>query len=163
MHRFWSSRKGASEVIAAMLLIAITVAAAVLMYAYASGLMGRLQGVAIQQPYLEQVALDYYDWSGTSPCSSSITILCLTLRNVGVAKLAMSDFFIAGIRNTTDLTFGAVCNSPQQGVLAVQSSCLLKFPVPSGFTPTPGVAYNVKIVTRDGAILSYSCIAGQAA
>jgi len=163
LHRSLSSRKGASEIIAAMLLIVITVAASILLYAYVSGLMGRLQGVSVQQPYLEQVALDYYDWSGTSTCSPSITILCLTLRNVGVAKVTMSDFFIAGTRNTTGLTFGAGCNSPQRGVLAVQSSCVLTFPVPSGFTPTPGVAYNVKIVTKDGAILSYSCIAGQAA
>lgn len=163
MRHTLSSRKGASEVIAAMLLIVITVAAATLLYAYTSGLMGRLQGVAVQQPYLEQVALDYYDWSGASQCSTSINVLCLTLRNVGVAKVSMSDFFIAGRRNTTNLTFGAGCNLPQPGVLAVQSSCVLTFPVPSDFSPsvTLGVAYNVKIVTKDGAILSYSCIAGQ--
>jgi hypothetical protein len=163
MHHPLSSCKGASEVIAAMLLIVITVAASVLMYAYVSGLMGRLQGVAVQQSFLDQVALDYYDWSGASKCSTSINVLCLTVRNVGVGKVAMSDFFIAGTRNTTDLTFGAGCNSPQQGSLGVGSSCVLTFPVPSGFAPTAGVAYNVKIVTSDGAILSYSCIAGKAA
>jgi flagellin-like protein len=147
------SRRGASEVIAAMLLIVITVAAAVLMYAYSSGLMGQLQGVAVQQPYLEQVSLDYYDWT-------ALTTLKLTVRNVGAAKVTMADFFVAGMRNTTALTFGSGCNSPR-GVLAVQSACVVTFPVPSGFA-TPGVAYSVKIVAKDGAVFSYSCIAGTA-
>lgn len=153
------SRRGASEVIAAMLLIVITVAASVLLYAYVSGLMGRLQGVAVQQPYLEQVSLDYYNWSPS--LSPTLSKLNLTLRNVGVAKVTMSDFFIAGIRNTTALTFGSGCNSPR-GVLAVQASCLVTFPVPSGFTPTSGIAYSVKIISKDGAVFSYSCIAGPA-
>ena len=152
-------RRGVSEVIAAMLLIVITVAAAVLLYAYVSGVMGRLQGAAVSQPYLEQVSLDYYDWSGTSTCSTTIAILCLTLRNVGVAKVTMSDFFIAGTRNTTDLTFGPGCS---KGVLAVQASCVLTFPVPSSVGATSGDAYGVKVGTKDGAIFSYSCIAGQA-
>lgn len=99
-------RSEASEIIAAMLLIVIMVAVAVLMYAYASGLMGRLQGATISQPYLEHVSLDYYNWS-------SLSTLTLTLRNVGVAKVTMSDFFVAGIRNTTALTFGSGCNSPK--------------------------------------------------
>jgi archaeal type IV pilus assembly protein PilA len=158
-----SSRKGVSEIIAVMLLIAIAVAASVLMYVYVSGLMGSLQGVKVQQSYLDRVALDYYDWSGESKCSTNINVLCLTVRNVGVTKVTMSDFFINGRSNTTGLTFGTGCNTPQRGVLNVGSSCVLAFPVPSGFAPTAGVAYNVKVVTSDGAILSYSCIAGQAA
>ncbi len=136
-----------------MLLIVITVAATVLMYAYVSGTMGRLQGVAVQQPYLEQVTLDYYDWT-------TLSTLKLTLRNVGVAKVTISNFFIAGKANTTALTFGSGCISPQ-GVLVVQTSCVVTFPMPSGFTATSGVAYTVKLVTKDGAILNYSCIAGE--
>jgi hypothetical protein len=125
--------------------------------------MGNLQGVKVQQSYLDKVALDYYDWSGEGKCSTSINVLCLTVRNVGVTKVTMSDFFINGRSNTTGLTFGTGCNTPQRGVLNVGSSCVLTFPVPRGFAPTAGVTYNVKIVTSDGAILSYSCIAGQAA
>ena len=73
----------------------------------------------MQQPYLEQVSLDYYDWT-------TLSTLKLTLRNVGVAKVTLSDFFIAGNKNTTALTFGSGCNSPQ-GVLAVQTSCVVHF------------------------------------
>jgi archaeal type IV pilus assembly protein PilA len=153
-----SSRKGVSEIIAVMLLIVIAVAASVLMYVYVSGLMGRLQGVVVQQPYLEQVSMDYYDWSPS--LSLTLSKLNLTLRNVGVAKVSMSDFFIAGTRNTTALTFGSGCNTPR-GVLAVQVSCVVTFPMPTGLTPTSGLAYSVKIVSKDGAIFSFSCIAGQ--
>ena len=154
-------RKGISEVIAVMMLIVITVAASLLLYAWVSGLMGRLQGAAQTQPYLEQVSLDYYDWSGTGTCSKSLTTLCLTLRNVGAAKVTMSDFFIAGARNTTDLSFGTGCNSPQ-GVLNVQGTCIVTFPVPSSLSASSGMAYTIKIATRDGAIFSFSCIVGQA-
>jgi flagellin-like protein len=153
-------RRGVSEVIAAMLLILIAVAASVLLYAYVSGVMGRLQGAAQQQQYLQQMALDYYDWTGASSCSKSLSVLCLTVRNVGVAQITMTDFFIAGARNTSAITFGSGCNSPK-GVLAVQASCTLTFPTPTGFTATSGNAYGIKIVTKDGAVFSYSCIAGQ--
>lgn len=150
----WSmfSRKGTSEVIAAMFLIIIAVGASISLYAYASGLMGRLQGISTQQPYLEHVVVDYYDWT-------TLSNVVLTLRNVGVAQVTMVDFFIAGTKNTTALTF----NGCSKGVLAVQSSCVVTFPMPTGLTASPGIAYSVKIVTKDGAVFSYSCIAGQAA
>jgi hypothetical protein len=152
--RSLSSRKGASEVIAAMLLIVIAVAATVLLYVYVSGLMGSLQGGSVQQQYLEQISLDYYDWT-------TLSTLKLTLRNVGVAKVTFSDFFIAGQGNTTALTFGSGCNSPR-GVLTVQSSCVVTFSIPTGFSATSGIVYSVRVISIDGAIFSFSCIAGRA-
>jgi hypothetical protein len=136
-----------------MLLIVIAVAASVLMYAYVSGLMGGLQGGAVQQPYLEQISLDYYDWT-------TLSTLKLTLRNVGVTTITMSDFFIAGSKSTSAPTFGPGCS---QGVLTVKLSCVVTFPVPSSIASalTRGVAYSVRIATKEGAIFSYSCIAGQ--
>lgn len=156
-------RRGASEVIAALLLISISVAACILLYAYASGLMGRLQGTSQSQPYLDQVSLEYYDWSGTSTCSTSLTTLCLTLRNVGATKIVMGDFFIAGTRNTTDLKFNGTVTGCAQGVLNVRNMCVITFYVPTGLTVSSGVAYSFKMVTKDGAVFSFSCIAGQAA
>lgn len=147
MHQPLSSRKGASEVIAAMLLIVITVAASVLMYAYVSGLMGRLQGVAVRQPYLEQLALDYYDWTTSSA-------LKLRLRNVGAATVTLSEFFING---ATQSQSGCSSNLvPQTGVCTATIT-----PAGSILPIQRGTAYVVKIVTTDGAIFSYSCIAGQ--
>jgi archaeal type IV pilus assembly protein PilA len=157
-------RRGASEVIAAMLLIVITVAASVLLYAYVSGLMGRLQGAAVSQPYLEQVSLDYYDWT-------SLSTLKLTIRNVGVAKVTKSDVFVNGVLQTATLSNvggGTGCNSPTGNIPlnTVCSETITSFASTTfsgSATPTSGVAYTVKIATKDGAIFSYSCIAGQAA
>jgi hypothetical protein len=136
-----------------MLLILITVSAAVLLYAYSMGLMGSLQGRSTGQPYLDQVALEFYDWS-------SLSTLKLAIRNTCTVSVALADFIIAGVRNSSAVTFGSGCNSPN-GILPVQKSCILTFPVPSGFTPAAGVAYAVKIGTKNGAVFSYSCIAGQ--
>lgn len=146
------NRRGASEVIAALLMIVITVAGAVLLYVYAAGLMGRLQS-NVQQPYLSQVALEYYDWT-------TLSSLTMRIRNVGTVPVTFVDFFVGGYRNTTALTFGTGCSSPG-GVVTVQSSCMVTFLMPTGFTPSAGVAYAVKLVAKDGAIFTYNCLAGQ--
>jgi flagellin-like protein len=144
-----SSRKGASEVIAAMLLLVITVAASVLLYAYVSGLMGRLQGVTVQQPYLERLTLEYYDWTRTST-------LKLSLRNVGaeVINIGAAAWYINGVGQT---------ESGCTGNLAPQTGACMATITPTGLIPPiqSGVAYAVKVVTQQGAISSYSCIAGQ--
>jgi hypothetical protein len=44
----------------------------------------------------------------------------------------------------------------------LQSSCTLNLAADTSITLTPGVAYTVKLVTADGAVFSYSAIAGQA-
>lgn len=128
-------------------------AAAVLLYGYVSGLMGGLLGGAVQQPYLEQVTLDYYDWT-------TLSALKLTIRNVGVTKLNIvaADYFINGqlIASPT-----IACGTFTASALIPQGSCLVTLTSPSGLIS--GVAYSVKIATKEGAIFSYSCIAGQAA
>lgn len=144
-----SSRKGASEVIAAMLLIVITVAASILMYAYVSGLMGRLQGVRVQQPYLEHLALEYYDWTTTST-------LKLTLRNVGsaVINIGNGDWYINGVKQTQSGCSGYL--APQTGVCTATIT-----PTGSILPILNGQVYSVIVATPDGAISPYSCIAGQ--
>jgi hypothetical protein len=127
------------------------VAGVTLLYVFAEGLMGGLPS-NVSQPYLEQLSLDYYDWTNTNS-------LTLTLRNVGSAQIRFSDFFIAATRNSTALTFVGGCVSPQ-GMLPVQASCTLTFPVPVGLTITSGIAYTVKIVAADGTTFTFSCIAG---
>jgi hypothetical protein len=148
-----SGRRAVSEVIAAMLMIGITVAAALVVYVYASDLMGNLQGSQVRQPYLEQITVDYYDWTATNT-------LKVAVRNVGSVSVSMADFFIGGVRNTTALTFSSGCNSPR-GLLSVQAACILTFLTPSGFNPVSGTAYPLKIISKDGAVFSYSCVAGQ--
>jgi archaellum component FlaF (FlaF/FlaG flagellin family) len=115
--------------------------------------MGGLQGVAVQQPYLEQVALDYYNWA-------TLSTLTLTIRNVGVTKvnIAAAAYFINGQLIASPTT---ACGTFTASALIPQGSCQVTLTSPSGLIS--GDAYNVKIATKDGAIFSYSCIAGQAA
>ena len=150
--RLPSSRRGISEIIGALLVVCITVSAATLLAAYASGVMGSLQ-MRVTQPYMEQLTLEYYNWFNAAGSPS------LTIRNDGAATITLADFFMQGLKNTTDLTTSS-CSSPNAYVLPVQSPCTLTFPVPSGLTVLSGIAYTVKFVTNDGAIFTFSIIAG---
>jgi hypothetical protein len=136
-----------------MLLIAITVAASVLMYAYVSGLMGRLQGAAVQLPYVDRLALDYFDWT-------TLSSLKLYLRNVGAStiNLVSADFFVNGQKITTTVFTCPTGVTPT--ALAPNSSCRATLTVPT-FGINTGWAYNGRIVTVRGAVISYSCVAGQ--
>jgi len=161
---FLSSRKGISEIVAALLVVCITVSAGTLLAAYASGLMGSIQNPITTQPYTEALTLEYYTWldcpSG-STCSGSSQSPTLTIRNDGAATVTLVDFFMQGVRNTTSLTaFGSNCPSPNRYVLPVQQSCTFTFPIPTTLTVNSGIAYTVKFVASDGTTFTFSCVAG---
>lgn len=142
------SRRGVSVIIAALLLIAIAVAAAVLLYVFSIGLLGSLSSSGGQQTK-QQLVLEAYNW-GTA------NSLILNLRNVGSASvnLALADVFVNGTK---------INNPTGCSTLAPTLSCTMTVPagtIPS--TPVSGVAYVIKIVTPDGAVFSYSAIYGQA-
>jgi len=154
--RLRSSPKGISEIISALLVVCITVSAATLFAAYASGLMGSLQTPA-KQPYTEQLTLDYYNWATVANGPQ------VTIRNDGAAAITLSDFYLQGVKTTppspTSNTFGC----PSQTTpftLSIQSCLTLTFPVPSGLTVSSGTPYTVKLVANDGTIFTFSCIAG---
>jgi len=146
------SRRGISEIIAALLVICITVSAGTLLAVYASGVMGRLQ-TTVTQPYTKQLTLEYYNWldcpSG-STCSGSTQSPTLTIRNDGAATITLADFYMNGMPTT-------VSGCPS---LQVQSTCTITFPIPSGLTVTSGIAYLVKFVANDGTLFTFSIIAG---
>jgi flagellin-like protein len=144
------TRRGISVVIAALLLIAIAVAAAVLLYVFSIGLLGSLGSSGGQQTK-QQLVLEAYNWN-------TITSLAVNLRNVGSAavQIGTTDIFLNGISQSSTGPGGS-CS----GVLTVQQSCTGAF-APTGFTPQGGVAYVLKLVTPDGAVFSYTVIAGQA-
>jgi len=173
-----SSRKGVSEVIAAMALISITVAACVAFTVYASGMMGRLQAPVSQNPpYAEQLSLVYYQWlCPNGSCSSSY--LTVTIMNDGEATITLVEFFVQGVKNSTGplkagpvtiagtcdrcgQTVGVNCPSPSAYVLQVGVSCTLTWwPVPSTVPVTSGVQYLVKLVAKDGTIFAFWLVAG---
>ncbi len=150
------SRRGVSVIIAALLLIAIAVAAAVLLYVFSIGLMGSLGSSGGQQTK-DQVILEAYDWSGSAK-------LILNLKNVGSSTVnlagASADYFVNGVKAsavgdcaTPVVTPGA---ATCQETLTVQATGSLAGDV------TAGSAYAVKLVLPDGGVFSYTAIAGQA-
>lgn len=137
------NRKGVSQIVAALLLVALAVAAAILLYVYAMGYMGQLQTSGGQQ-MKEQLVLEAYNWQSTN-------VLVLTVRNVGPTpiNLASADFFMNGQASTWTM------NCPSG--LQPSQSCVISLTIPNA---QQGTAYPVKIVTADGATFSYSAVCG---
>jgi hypothetical protein len=132
-------------------MIALAVTAGIVVYIYSSGLMGSLQGSNVQQPYSETITLDYYQWKMQSTANGT---LMLDLRNTGSTQVTLTDFFIAG--NPVNRTCFGSC-SPYLNVNAPVMNVTLTY---SGLTFTQGVSYNVRVVTQNGAVFDFACIAG---
>jgi flagellin-like protein len=154
------SRRGVSVIIAALLLIAIAVAAAVLLYVFSIGLLGSLSSSGGQQTK-QQLIMEAYDWTGGTSCGAGK--LCLSVRNVGSAAIVVGTGTGAGSADVFVNGVSAAFGNTGSATLVPQASTLLTITVPT-FTPalTSGAAYTIKVVTPDGAVFSYSAIDGQA-
>jgi flagellin-like protein len=145
--RLPSFDKGVSQVIAALLIIAVTVAAAVLLYVFAVGVIGNLS-TGIGQQIADQVTMVSYSFPVGGPLS-------ITTKNVGssAVDLSKADFFINGVSATPGS--GCAVMIPPGG------SCTTTLSLPGGYAGlASGVSYPVKIVTANGAVFSYSVIYG---
>jgi flagellin-like protein len=145
MNRHFNNR-GVSQVIAALLLIAIAVAAAILLYVFAIGLLGSLGSGGGQQTK-EQVIMEAYSFAGGT--------LSVTMRNVGpsAVNIGGADFFINGVLQTAPSgTCAGATLTPTQSCSATMTY--------SGSSLVSGAAYPFKVVTPDGGIFSFSVIAG---
>ena len=138
MYKHFKVRKKAvSPVIATLLMIAIAVAAGVLVYVWSMGLVGTLQGSGGEQTK-EQVILEAYDASGEN--------WNLYLRNTGAAPVTLSSCYVNGTSmgiSETDVAVGGTTT------LVV---------TPAGLTD--GASVTIKLVTKTGAVFSYSAIVG---
>jgi flagellin-like protein len=133
--------RAVSPVIATLLMIAIAVAAAILVYVWSMGLVGTLQGTGGQQTR-EQLIVEAYNAIGDT--------WTLYIRNVGPTTSTIAAVYVEGtpvtVSGDTILTPGA------SGTVTLSN-------LP---TTNPGAAYTVKVVTTSGAVFSYSVIAGRA-
>jgi hypothetical protein len=150
------NKRGVSEVIGALAMIALAVTAGIIVYVYASGIMGPLQGSKAQQPYLEQVALNFYTWQMKSQTSGNVTLM---LRNTGSVQVQLADFFIAG-NSMPPASVTYHCGGGS--TINVNSACSISLNY-SGLSFTQGDSYNVRSVTNDGAIFDFLCVAGNSA
>lgn len=147
MNRHFNN-KAVSQVIAALLLIAIAVAAAILLYVFSIGLLGSLGSGGGQQTK-EQLIMEAYNWDFGG------NTISLTVRNVGPATIDVehADFFVNGIKVTQicaddTLTPGGSTECPLNAVPGTTEGLVA------------GAAYPLKIVTPTGGVFSYSIIAG---
>ena len=146
MNRHFNNR-AVSQIIAALLLIAIAVAAAILLYVFSIGLLGSL-GTGGGSQTREQLILEAYRF-GTSG-------MTVTLRNVGTSSINIgsADFFYAGVPQTN--APAATCT----GTLTPTQGCSMTFAViqPTAGSLVPNTAYPLKVVTPDGGVFSYAVI-----
>lgn len=133
--------KGVSPVIAVLLMIAIAVAAAILVYVWSMGLIGTLTTGGGSQTR-EQVIVDAYAWNATGD-------MTLYLRNVGSAEVILDAVYVGGSVASTDMASTLPVLGPVETVVVT----------PSG-TYTSGVAYTVKAITKTGGVFTFSLICG---
>lgn len=151
MNRHYNNR-AVSNIIAALLLIAIAVAAAVLLYVFSIGLLGSLGSSGGQQTK-EQLILEAYNWNFATPPGT----ITGTLRNVGSAAIDAStvDVFVNGVKSAS---LGGNCNTV---LTPAGGSCSFSF-APGAGSYVGGAAYPLKLVTASGGVFSYTVIAGGA-
>ena len=148
MNKHYNNR-AVSNIIAALLLIAIAVAAAVLLYVFSIGLLGSLGSSGGQQTK-EQVIMEAYNFPTTGP-------LTVTLRNVGSAteNLAGADYFVNGVIESPPTLSGCASSS------AVTPGGSCQALISGTYTSlTSGAAYALKVVTPTGGVFSYTVIYG---
>lgn len=146
------SNRAVSQIIGALLLIAITVTAAVLLYAFAMGLIGSL-GTGGAQNIKEQLVMEGYNFPTTGP-------LVLSVRDIGPSSvnIGKADFFINGLPAT--MTGACAATS----TITPTQSCAATIALSSGYSSLiSGAAYPLRIVTPDGGVFSYPIIYGGAA
>jgi FlaG/FlaF family flagellin (archaellin) len=140
-------RPAVSQVIAALLLIAIAVSAAVLLYVFTIGLIGTLQTGGGQQ-VKQQLIMEAYDWT-------ALGTLKIWVRNIGAAEIVLADMFVNGL--AVNFVIPTECNN----TFKIGQSCRV---IINQFLVTimSGVTYSLRIVTVDGAIFTYAVTAGKA-
>lgn len=156
-------RRGIDPIIAALLLIAITVSAGIVVYVYVTGLAGSLTGSGGQQ-VTEQISMDAYVYS---PVSGGVAVY---VRNVGTAATTLDSgaMFFDGL-TATDVHTGfpgtscfALSPSYQMSVGTV---CYFNFTTtPAGNAAnaaTVGTVHPIKIVSSSGGTFIFNVIAGR--
>jgi flagellin-like protein len=139
------NRRAVSPVIATLLMIAIAVASGTLVYVWSMGIVGTLQSPGGQQTK-QQLIMEAYKATGTATSS----IWTLNLRNPGSATLTVAAVYVNGEKCDLPASAFTLVPSDAKALLVTIKSDLVQ-----------GVGYPVKIVTVDGAVFTFTVIAGR--
>lgn len=137
--------KAVSPVISVLLMVAVAVAAAILVYVWSMGLIGTLQTGGGSQTR-EQIELDAYNWKTAD--------LILYLRNVGASDVVVDAVYVAGEVVSSNMGVSVVVQGPVVPITLTP---------PGSITLASGVAYTIKVVTKSGGVFTFSCIYGRGA
>jgi flagellin-like protein len=145
MRKNKSTKKGVSPVIAVLLMVAIAVAAAILVYVWSMGIIGTLTGSGGGQ-VKEQLIMDAYNWQSNST-------MTLYMRNVGSSSVIVDAIYVGGSSAASNM-------GSQLALQTTASQITVTLPPTQNYTP--GVAYTVKVITKTGGVFSFSVICGSA-
>jgi flagellin-like protein len=139
--KFKVRRKALSPVIATLLMVAIAVAAAIITYVWAMGLLGGLMGTGGTQTK-EQLILEAYDWKTTGTIS-------LVFRNVGSTEVTIAAIYLEGATLSAGASTASIANTVTYSLTFITSY-------------TSGASYTLKVVTATGGTFSFSVVCGKA-
>jgi flagellin-like protein len=156
----FTKREGVSPIIATLLLIAIAVAAAIIVYVFTNSITGSLTQGGGQQ-VADQMSMDAYTFSNTAAP-------VVVLRNVGSASLTVNQIYFdgnlcqaSGVTCTAapTLTTGGGCTAATlPSVCSAGSYTQVTLTVSS---QTTGTSHVLRVVTADGGTFTFTVIAGR--
>jgi flagellin-like protein len=132
MRNLNKNKKGVSDVIAVLLMIAIAVAASLIAYAW---VMGYLSGTTNKVGKAIQIQSMYYSTSGNT--------LTIYVQNIGSGPVTLTNVYENG-QNATSISF-----SP--ATLPINQTSTVTTGLPTGFNPVNAV--DVKVVCSDGTFI----------
>jgi flagellin-like protein len=135
MKSFRRNKKGVSDVIAVLLMIAIAVAASLIAYAW---VMGYLGGTTTKVGKAILIQSMYYD--GTN--------LNVYVQNVGDSQVTLSSIYVNGMLQPSP-SFITSADLPKNQTRTASTPMATAFP--NGFNPTNAV--DVKVVCSDGTFI----------
>lgn len=134
------AKKGISTIIAVLLMIVISVAAAVITYIWVMGYLGGTMSGIEQAGEQGNIMID-------SVANSSATEIEVIVRNIGDIEVTVDKVYVNGF----DASFTGTA------AIGLESSTTLTATIPSsvGSAWSPGTQYTVKVVCTDGAPATY--------
>jgi len=152
-------RRGIEPIIATLLLVAIAVAAAIIVYVFATGLAGGLTSGGGTQ-VTEQLSMDANVYS---PISSGVAIY---LRNTGTSTVTIDStalFFDGLVATDTHTGFsGTACQALSTSyTVPVGTVCYLSFTGSAQTGATAGTSHTIKVVDKTGGTFVFTVIAGR--
>jgi FlaG/FlaF family flagellin (archaellin) len=145
MRKTTGDKKGIQTILAALLMVVIVVVAAVMVYAWATGLLGTL----LVHPTTGQENLAYVTSSATFTGTSNVTA---SINNIGTANVTLHNYYVKDSNgNEYSYTYSAGPTISPNKIMAISfpigSTCNGCVLTGTAFTFQSGYSYTVLMVT----------------